>query len=173
MLMVQRSLYAAAFVVAASLIVVACATGPVPKGYTGPLSYIMDSTKPRGNNGADLFYLASVDGRWVDNALHQTNMHDLGGSYFSAITADREVPAQEETFSIVARTYYSAPMNMPILGIVTSGPFYKISGSVKFTPLEHHSYEVRGILGEDYSAVWIADAYTGEVMDHKIESKKQ
>lgn len=74
----------------------------------------------------------------------------------------RPVPAQPASFTIVGRTHYAAP----ILEMINR--VYEVSGEINFSPLPDRSYTVKGVLGHDYSAVWIEDD-KGTVVAKKIE----
>ena len=43
---------------------------------------------------------------------------------------------------------------------------------MKFAPLADQTYEVKGEVRSDYSAVWIEDQKTGAIMSSKVELKK-
>ena len=74
-----------------------------------------------------------------------------------------EVPAKPISITLVARTEYAAP----ILALANS--VYEVKGTIEITPGPKKQYFVRGTLGEDYSAVWLEEAYTGVQIGQKIE----
>jgi hypothetical protein len=142
----------------------ACATSPVPQGYTGPIARIQDTTVPRDSTSADIFTLSDVNGKPIKDSIIATRQASAGqGFRIIDIPFGRDVPAQPGTFTLVGETEYGAP----ILAILNK--VYRVSGDIKFTPLEDHVYTVKGVLGPDYSAVWLEDVATHEVIDHKIE----
>lgn len=77
----------------------------------------------------------------------------------------RSVAAEASTFTIVGRTHYAAP----ILELLNKT--YEISGETKFAPEPNGYYMVKGVLGDNYSAVWIEEISTGAVVGQKIEVK--
>jgi hypothetical protein len=52
-----------------------------------------------------------------------------------------------------------------------TNPSYRVEGTVSFEPKEGKIYEVRGEVGEKYSAVWLVEVGTGEAVVNKIEKK--
>jgi hypothetical protein len=151
---------------AVGLLLAACTTNPVPEGYKGPLAHIADSEVACGKTGADFFFLSEVNGKRIDDSLAATSMANSGrGFAMTPVTLGREVPAQPSTFTIIGRTHYAAPI------IALFRRVYEVSGETRFTPLPDHSYVVKGVLGENYSAVWIEDRKTGELVGQKVEVK--
>jgi len=155
-----------AFLIAVALPLAACTSNPVPDGYTGSIVRITDSVTPRSSTSADFFYLSKVNGRRIEDSLSITKQVNSGqGFAMIPRVIGRVVPAEPSTFTIVGRTHYAAP----ILDLMNT--VYEVSGETKFTPIPHQSYVVKGVLGENYSAVWIEDSQTGEVVGQKIEIK--
>jgi hypothetical protein len=85
------------------------------------------------------------------------------GAYMNPVVIGRDVPAQPQTFTISGRTHYAAP----ILAMVQT--VHGLSGDIRFVPLGGHMYDVKGVFGDSYSAVWIEDEQSRAIMDHKIE----
>ena len=140
-----------------------CMSNPVPEGYTGPVARFQD-TMVKDGNGVDFFYLAKVDGRAVENSLEATTQANKGmGAYMKPVVIGRNVLAQPQTFTISGRTHYAAP----ILAIVQT--VHGLSGEIRFAPVAGHVYDVKGVFGDTYSAVWLEDEQTHAVIDHKIE----
>lgn len=73
----------------------------------------------------------------------------------------RLVPAQPATFRIAARTNYTTPLS----NMLSSDA---VAGEISFTPKPDEIYSVRGEIGDNYSAVWIADS-TGTPVTPRIE----
>ena len=154
----------AAFFTAMALLVGACTTDPIPPGYRGPVAYIADSQAVRSSTGVDFFYISRVNGNRVNNSLAATQSANAGrGFAMTPAMIGRPVPAETATFTIVGRTHYAAP----IIELVNK--VYQVSGETKFTPLPNRAYVVKGILRDDYAAVWIEDGQTGELAGNKIE----
>jgi hypothetical protein len=72
---------------------------------------------------------------------------------------------QPGTFKVSGRTAFGAPFDE------ITHTIYQVSGDVHFTPQPSVRYIVRGILGQNYSAVWIEDAETRAMVGEKIEIK--
>ena len=81
----------------------------------------------------------------------------------SIAPVDRRVLPQEAVFEIVGRTGYAAPIQS------FTNKVYEVKGDVTFTPQERTVYVVKGTLGESYSAVWIEEKETGNLIGEKIE----
>ncbi len=144
----------------------ACTANPVPEGYSGPTARIADSWTPRGAESADFFYLAAIDGRRIESDLSVTAAANYGqGFSLTPVDYGRNVPARPAAFAVVGRTHYAAPI-LELLNRV-----YEVKGEVRFTPAPGRSYVVKGVLGDDYSAVWIEDEATGAPVAPKIEIK--
>jgi len=152
-----------------SLILGACVNMPtsnVPNGYQGPFAVISDSVTPRAATTSDIFYLSAIDGLRIKDSLIATREGNAGrGRYLYTTMIDRPVLAQAGTFKVFGRTAYGAPFDE------ITHTVYQVSGDVRFTPQPSGHYVVRGILGADYSAVWIEDAESRTVMGEKIEIK--
>lgn len=151
---------------AVAVLLAGCTSNPIPEGYTGPVAHITDSWTARSGSGVDIFYLSKVDDRRIDDSLAATTSANSGrGFQMSPVVIGRNVPARATTFTIVGRTHYAAPI-LELMNAV-----YEISGQTSFTPQPNQSYVVRGVLGDDYSAVWIAEAGSGNPVGQKVEIK--
>jgi hypothetical protein len=152
------------FAVAAALLLASCTSNPVPEGYDGPLARVTDSVTWLGRSSADFFYLSKIDGRTIDESLSATNRSNSGrGMIMDPVTIDRRVPARTATVTIVGRRHYAAPI------LEMARTVYQVSGEIEFTPLPDHSYVVKGILSDKYSAVWIEDKDSRETVGRKVE----
>jgi hypothetical protein len=144
----------------------ACTTNPIPEGYRGPTAHVTDSWTRRGDHSADFFYVAAIDGRQIQNDLSLTEGANYGNGFsLTPFGYGRNVPAGPAAFTIVGRTHYAAPI------LEMMNRVYEVRGAVHFTPEPDHSYIVTGKLGDDYSAVWIEDATTGQPVTAKVEIK--
>ncbi len=136
----------------------------MPADYRGPKANIVDTKKYYSRSHVDLFYLTHVDGKEIDNARFKTLRENSGrGFSMVAITATNPIPARPVVLTLKARTMYGAP----ILEMVNA--IYQVSGDVAFTPEADKTYQVNGVLGEEYSAVWLEDEGTRAVVGKKIE----
>lgn len=147
------------------VLVAGCTTQPVPDGYTGPLARVNDTSMPRSGTSVDFFYLAEVNGRRIPNSVVNTRQANYGrGFSMTPAVIGRDIPAEPSMVRIMGRTEHAAP----ILALMNK--VYQVSGETEFTPQPNQIYTVKGVLGEDYSAVWIEDA-AGAIVGQKIEVK--
>ena len=152
--------------VAGAVLLSGCVANSIRSDYHGPLAHITDSVTPRDDKSADFFYVAKVDGFVVADSLEATEGANRGaGKDKKFVVIGRDVAAAATTVTLVGITHYAAALQ------AFGGPAYQLSGDISFTPEPKHEYVVRGVLGEDYSAVWIEDSGTGEVAGPKIEVK--
>ncbi len=136
----------------------------MPADYTGPKANIEDTRKYYSGSHVDLFYLTHVDGMEIENARIKTLRANSGrGFSMSAVTATNPIPARPVVLTLKARTMYGAP----ILEMVNA--IYQVFGDVSFTPEADKIYLVKGVLGEDYSAVWLEASDTHALIGKKIE----
>lgn len=144
-----------------------CATShkpTIPYGYTGPRSSVNDTVKVYSNSKADLFYVSDVNGSKIDDALGSTRIKNQNhGFNMEAVALQHEIPVQLTTLNIVGRTEYAAPI------LAFTNTVYEVKGIVEFTPEPNKTYVVRGVLGENYSAVWVEDLGSGAVVGKKVE----
>ena len=149
-----------------ALAVAGCATEPLPDNYSGPTATIGDTDTRRSEHSVDFFFVSEYNGKSVNNALIATRQANYGqGFAMSPMKWSRQVPTVESTFRIEGQTHYAAP----ILDVIHK--IYHVSGELKFTPVEHHVYLVKGELNEEHSIVWIEDEDTHEVIGKKFEAK--
>lgn len=136
----------------------------VPKGYDGPVVTIKDSVKIHSPRKADFFYLSAVDDRTIKNSLSQTRETNSGrGFNMEPVVLDHEVPVRESRVTIVGRTTYAADI------LALTNTVYEVKGDIRFLPDSSKAYVVKGVLGEEYSAIWIEDTETGEIAGEKVE----
>lgn len=149
-----------------AVLLTGCVAEPVRSDYHGPLAHITDSVTPRDDKSADFFYVSRVDGYAVADSLDATEGANRGtGKDKKLVVIGRDVAAAATTLTLVGMTHYAAALQ------AFGGPAYQLSGDISFTPEPKHEYVVRGVLGENYSAVWIEDSGTGELAGPKIEVK--
>ncbi len=146
------------FVTVTAAVLCGCAQPPAPQKLTGPVAHLEMTQMTRGNNGHDFFFLSKIDGQ---DFYQQHKGVDLSGE----ITTVVDIPARTARFTIGAHTSYPAP----IFGI--TNPVYDLAGDTTLTPVADQTYVIKGTLGPDYSAVWIENAQTGEIVGTKIEAK--
>ncbi|MGL4576035.1 MAG: hypothetical protein ACRCV9_14725 [Burkholderiaceae bacterium] len=156
----------AALAAGMSIVLAGCATNPIPEGYTGPRAYIRDTGSSETSSRAVMFWLNEVDGKQINTSPGETAAKNQGrGFSMSPVFIGRDVPAKPLTLKLIGSRIFAAP----ILGM--TNPSYRVEGTVNFEPKDGKSYEVRGEVSEKYSAVWLVDVGTGEVVTVKIEKK--
>ncbi|MDR1967393.1 MAG: hypothetical protein LBQ32_01695 [Burkholderiaceae bacterium] len=156
-------------VILLALSITGCATyaPSVPKGYAGPQSVLDDSAKTYSNSKADFFVVEQVDGADVDNSLNETFRRNQGrGMSMTPYFISRPIAAEKPLkVAIKGRTYYATPIQ------ALTSTVYQLKGVVEFTPKARARYIVRGELGESYSAVWIEEAQSHQLVGQKIETQ--
>lgn len=136
----------------------------IPLGYVGPKATVKDSVKTYGSSKADFFYLSHVDGRQIENSREKTLRMNRGrGMSMTPQTLENPIPAKSTVLTLFGRTEYAAPI------LAFTNTTYQVSGSIEFTPETNMTYVVRGVLGENYSAVWLEEDITQKVVGNKIE----
>lgn len=147
-----------------TLVLSACVNNPVPKGYAGPLANLNDSVHVHGSTKADFFVLTHVNGKAIQDSISVTRQANAGqGMAMRPAAIGRAVPAQASVFTIKGRTHHAAPI------LTLAQDVYEVSGDIEFTPEAGHFYEIKGQLTPEYSAVWIEDSQTRQVVVRKIE----
>ena len=149
---------------ALALAVAGCMSYPpsVPEGYAGPVAKVEDSSVLYGVRRVDVFYMSHIDGRRIYGSLTYTRGTSSGLTPMTGDVLDRQITAEEHIVTIGARVVYS----MGIMELYS--PVYEVLGDVAFLPEPDKRYVVTGELGEGYSAVWIEDKKTKEIVTKKI-----
>lgn len=139
----------------------------IPAGYTGPRAVIRDTALSHSGSKVDYFYVAKINGAAIEESRTKSVMANQGrGFMMDPVLLDREVPAGSAIkLELVGRTEYAAPI------LALTNAVYQVKGEITITPAEDRTYAVKGVLGEDYSAVWLEDTATREVVGEKIEVK--
>lgn len=143
---------------AAVLLLMGCATNPLPDDYVGQTAVVKDShanyveasgMKPEH---VELFAMTHVDGKFIWNtrnntvAATQTN----SGGRLIIVGAERKVPIR--------------PLKVELVGLIhASGPLFAPSAretqrTVNFTPVAGETYVVRGRLAGAGFEVWLETA---------------
>jgi len=152
-----------------ALSITGCATyaPSVPDGYTGPQAVLDDSAKTYGRSKADFFVAEQIDGVNVDNSLNETRRRNQGrGMSMTPYFISRSLVAEKPLkVAIKGITHYAAPIQ------ALTGTVYQIEGVVEFTPKVDTRYVVRGELGKSYSAVWIEEAESRQLVGQKVEAQ--
>ena len=137
---------------------------PVPDNYNGPIAVVKDSINVYSSSKVDFFYMDKFEGKRIENSRSKTiEVNDGRGMHMQPVVLERFIPVKEAVVKIVGRTVYAAPI------LSFTNTVYEVSGDVIFKPEQDKTYVVKGILGEDYSAVWIEEKITSKVVSNKIE----
>jgi len=153
-------------IMAIILALVGCVSNkPIPDGYVGNLATIQDSYKSVSDTKARFFQLAKVDNRDVLTSSSATYEKNYGqGFSMSIVKTQRVVPAIKSTLHIEGITHVAAPI------LAFGGGMYSVKGVVEVALKSGKTYVVRGVLSENYSAVWLEDSH-GNIVSKKIEKK--
>lgn len=163
----MKKIISTLLILIASLLVGCMTTSSsIPEDYTGPRAMIIDSFETHSPSKADFFGLVAIDGKGIDNCRRRTGIENYGnGLSMSPITVRRDVPAAKAQFKLEGRTDYAAPIQ------ALSNPVYEVVGVIEFAPREGFDYVVKGTLSKEYSAIWIEELVSGNIVGEKIEAK--
>lgn len=157
---------------AAALLLSACSmlrppALPQPQRVEGPLATLSETGTQDSRTEVDMFVATQIEGHDVQTSMNRTRQFNAGmGMSIVPKYVEHAIPAgRPVTVTIMGHGFHTAP----ILSILNTE--YEVTGQVTFTPAPNRIYEVKGKLGEDYSAVWIEETATGRVMDKKIEKR--
>ncbi|MCP4316296.1 MAG: hypothetical protein GY789_09830 [Hyphomicrobiales bacterium] len=137
----------------------------MPKDYSGPTVVNAGSSGGVEPQKADLFYLYKIDDKSIDNIAYkteQTGKHS--GFSLKLYTVERQVQIQPMKVFLAGQTYCAAPIGELFNEV------YSVSGAVDFTPNAGEKYVVHGVLGKDYSAVWI-ETEGGRVVTRNVKKR--
>lgn len=155
------------FTVGLAFLIAGCATysPSIPVGYVGPRAQLEDSAKTFGSSKADFFVVEEIDGLKVDNSLNETLRRNQGrGMSMTTYIFSRPLIAGKSIKIMVkGRTHYAAPIQ------ALMNTVFEVNGLVEFTPMPNGRYVIRGELSDNYSAVWVEDEVTNELMGKKVE----
>jgi hypothetical protein len=152
------------FLIAAVWLCGACAEKP-PEVYHGPMAVVADTAVPLDRGSADIFYLAAVNGKPIEDSAKATASANASrGFEMTPVAISRQIPAQPATLTIVGQRVYAAT----VLGLMN--PVAVVRGEIKFTPLPEGIYRVMGELGRGSSSVWIEDEVKGVRVSDTVES---
>ena len=134
---------------------------------TVPRARIDETAKIHGESKADFFVVTDINAKSVRNSLDETFSRNQGrGRAMTPYFLNQDLPVGRSVrVGLMARTHYAAPI------LALANDVYLVRGMVEFTPREHGRYIVRGVLGDNYSAVWIEDRSNDQVVGQKIEIK--
>jgi len=139
-------------------------TPTIPDGYQGDKSLMKDTENRIDDGKIELFYLSKIDGKKIDTSRSKTGKASYGhGNQLTSVLLDNEIKSTKQTFTIVGRTLFALPIR------ALASTVFEIAGDVTFSPEPNHIYVVKGLLKDDYSAVWIEDSSNQDEIVKKIE----
>lgn len=126
---------------------------PIPDGYTGPRSTIIDSFSNQQRGKADYFILTAVNGKDVENSWGRTRADNYGrGLSFTPSVVARDVLPSEQRFKVKGLVFF------PTDAQVIFADDMAIEREIVFTPKPNETYRINGNLSKAGSKVWIEDA---------------
>lgn len=132
------------------------------------VAVVNDSFKQYNREKTDFFYLESVNLSQIDNNRKRTYKKNYGrGMMMTPHNVSRNVDAGHTTLKLVGRTAYAAHI------LTLTNKVYQVEGTLSVELDPYGVYEVKGILGEDYSAVWLEDVKSKKVVGRKFEIKEK
>jgi len=138
---------------------------PVPDGYQGPLTGVINDTHQTVSGTKVYFFeVYSVNGRAIKSSSSLTSEYNAGrGFSLNPVNARRRVPAEKSLLRLRGVTQVAAPI------LAIGGGLYQITGDIEIDLLENERYTVHGELSESYQAVWLEDS-NGNIVGTKIEN---
>ena len=149
------------------LLLSACATQPAVKAdYVGQTAYIQESAKRVDSGKAQVFVIAKLDGRSIQNSEMASFSASQGnGNNLTLLLEPYKVPAIPQEFSIVGHHMWAMD------GRGLFGAAREVAGSFQFSPEPGRTYLVKGSLSKKISTVWLEDEASGNVIA-KFEKEK-
>jgi hypothetical protein len=153
------------------LLLAACATyKPVPEGYSGPVAIIMDTGTTEDSTKARIFYVATIDGKPIENARGVSRTSSYGtGMALHMRTTERKVPVHQMRLKLVGTHVVAAPIHEFASRAI--GTFFEVEGEIDFTPEAGATYLIKGDLQKQGSSVWIEQVGKDEPVVPKIVGK--
>lgn len=106
----------------------------------------------------------------ITNSVDKSQAASHGqGPRLTKIIVDRKVPARKLKLRLKAANTYAAPIQAMFNQL--RGRNVEVSGDVEFEPIANRTYTVKGELGLQYSAVWLQDDETAEIVTPKTEKR--
>lgn len=146
-----------------------CATihDPYPENYSGPSALIGSTENRIDQSTVELFYLEKINNKMIVNSMGTSRSATQGqGLSFTTQLIETAVPVLSQAFTIVGATAHAAPIQTLLSDNNT------VRGDITFTPQPHTEYIVEGTFSESYSAVWLSNKETGQIIGKKIESSQ-
>jgi hypothetical protein len=161
-----------AVILAGAVGLAGCATTEVglPRGYSGPTSFVDDSARMENQGKGAFFVLAAIDGREIQNSLQASRAASHGrGFSLSPTVVGRDVPAVKFKAKLIGTHQTAAPIHE--MAARMAGSFFAVEGLVDFAPVPDVIYTVNGELNAERSCVWIEEYKTKLVVTEKVCGK--
>mgnify|MGYP000070029680 FL=1 len=137
---------------------------PFPADHDFSTAVIKDSVQTYSTSKADFFVVSKIQQTATISSLQKTLQLNQGrGMFMIPYLVDQEIAAQKINIQLLGRTHYAAPI------LALTNTVYEIKGDVEFTPQANKVYVVKGVLSADYSAIWLEEQGTGNIVGNKIE----
>ena len=132
----------------------------LPKDYTGPTATIYNAGTAQDAFKATVFRVSKVDGK---NSLSSPMRTPYGGGPGIMIGESKiQVPAGQP-IQLTLSAYDDFAADGAALAYTLGGNVSKTATeTVIFTPKANANYSVRGMLGKEFSSVWMEDMATGQ-----------
>ena len=133
---------------------------PIPQGYSGETTTVMDSYANKTSLDAHYFYVTKIDEKRVETSWYLTRVAHIGkGTMFSPIIKEHQVTTQEQTFSVIGHIFYPTDAQGLFSDDLT------VEKNVTFSPKAGEVYTVKGKLSPQGSTIWIEDSSGRKVAD--------
>lgn len=142
----------------------------IPDNYIGDTAIINDTYDQYGHLKADIYYVESIDGKEIVNAIDSTliatqndDRRGIAGLKLSPNGHHRKVPIQPLQITVVGKK-----LNINKILRYTSGLIEPvIKGDLQFLPDTNSTYLVKGNLKSEYPGIWLEDGY-GNIVSNVI-----
>ncbi len=143
-----------------------CAANPPTSGpFTGPVASLAMTSTARGSVAEDVFVLSAINGMSFQGMISPSQPPpDMPLNAQTGQLTSVTIPAgQPVKFTVCGESIFQAP----IFSLAMTN--YYLTGDISFTPVAGQNYTLKGTFSHTYSAVWIENAATGQVVAPKIE----
>lgn len=164
------------------LLLQACQTldEPIPEKYTGETAQISDSITRRTASTGEIYYLESILGQKVDNALIQTRQRS-GSSPLTAVLVSLAVGAPAygssaaATYTPLERKVPAGDQDLHVVGVlrkqITGGTSpLKVEADFTLHMEANKKYYIRGRIEEPIAAIWIEN-FAGKIVTPVVQSQ--
>lgn len=134
----------------------------IPDNYAGDTAIINDTFDQFGDMNADIYYVESIDGKVIENAIDSTMIainsetKKAGACWrLSPVGHHRKVPTQPMHITVAGKK-----LSINKLLRYTSGTLEPVvKGELQFTPEANATYLVKGNLSPEFTGIWLEDGF--------------